>query len=114
MPFLTHNAWIDDLSLLMVLLGSGLVVVLNNQDLLLCARPLVHLLLVVHCSDTSSRNDQKSTKNLASLVAPAKSFVSAAGSISSDMACNNTYWTCKPSEPPLMQPDAQVHFIDHL
>lgn len=66
----------EDSSLLVVLLGGALVVILNNQDLMLCARPFVHFLLVIQCSSPSSSNDQKSTQDLASLFAPARSFVS--------------------------------------
>lgn len=50
----------------------SLVAVINNQDLVLCAGLLVHLLLVVQSSSPSSSNDQKSTEELDSLVAPAE------------------------------------------
>ena len=46
--------------------------VINNQDLMLCAGLFVHLLLVVQTSSPSSSNDQQSTQELDSLVAPAE------------------------------------------
>lgn len=108
--YLAHIARTDDsLSFLVVLLGTALVVVLNNQDLMLCARPFAHLLLVVHCTSASSSNDQKSTEDLASLVAPAKSVVSAcpAPVIRHAALRSGLCKICKRSM-------EAVHFKDHL
>lgn len=53
----------------------GLVTIINNQDLMLCAGLFVNLLLVIQSSSPSSSNNQKSAQELDSLLAPAEMYV---------------------------------------
>lgn len=56
----------------MRVVSRSLWIVINNQNLMLCAGLFVHLLLVVQSSSPSSSNDQKRAQNLECTLAPAE------------------------------------------